>query len=326
MAQDPRSAPASSRTPVTDFDGPALHFDVPGVRIGVAEYPEGPTGVTVVRFPPGSTAVCDVRGGSVATILAPREGWVDAVCLAGGSVYGLEAATGVSAQLLHERDYDTDWMNIAIVSGAAVFDFNRLRRNRSIYPDHALGRAAARTAREGWFPLGRHGAGACTTVGKWLGRPWELETAGQGGAFWADEHRRVAVFTVVNAVGCLVDRSGRAVRGHRHAATGERRRVGEVVDLSAPGAFDRLDAESRGNTTLTVVVTDVRLPRRELHQLARQVHTAMARAIEPFHTLHDGDVLWAVTTGRTDPGPRAGAELAHVASELAWDAVLASFA
>jgi len=307
--------------PVTSFDTPVLDFDFPGLEVGVAEYDEGPTGCTVFVFPKGSTAVADVRGGSPGTMLSHREGWIDAICLAGGSVYGFEAATGVSAELLAQKRYDTDWMNIAIVPSAVIFDFNAHRTHRAVHPDKKLGRAAFNARREGVFPLGPRGAGRCATVGKWLRDGYEPERGGQGGAFHSSKGTRVAVFTVVNSVGALVDRGGRAVRGHRDPATGERSRVGDVVSL--PGREDPPDPPP-GNTTLTVVVTDQEMGLRELRQLARQVHASMARSIDPFHTIHDGDVLYAVTTNQQGPQP-VDPEIAFIASELAWDAVLRSF-
>ncbi len=313
----PASNDTLSLTPRTGFSGPALEFDFPGLAVGVAEYDEGPTGCTVFRFPAGSTGLSDVRGGAVGTVLTFREGRVDASCLAGGSVYGLEATAGVSAELLARKKYDTDWMNIAIVSGAVIYDFNRFRTHRAVYPDKALGRAALRDAREGIFPTGPRGAGVCATVGKWLGAPYALERCGQGAAIAARGDARVAVFTVVNAVGCIVDRAGNAVRGHRHAETGARCRVSQAPPSAAGPAG--------GNTTLTVVVTNQPVGLRELRQLARQVHTSMARAIEPFHTIHDGDVLYAVSTNQLDSAPLGYAELSQTASELAWDAVLSSF-
>lgn len=308
--------------PVTDFDTPVLRFDFPGLEVGVAEYEEGPTGCTVFVFPAGSTAVADVRGGSPGTMLSHREGWVDAICLAGGSVYGFEAATGVSAELLATKQYDTDWMNIAIVPSAVIFDFNSHRANRAVHPDKNLGRAAFKARREGLFPLGARGAGRCATVGKWLKGRYEPERGGQGGAFARSGEARVAVFVVVNAVGALVDRDGRAVRGHLDPKTGERKRVGEVVPLPR----EMVDPEPpAGNTTLTVVVTNQSMGLPELRQLARQVHASMARAIEPFHTLHDGDVLYAVTTNQLTDAPWEYSEIGYIASELAWDAVLRSF-
>ena len=310
-------------TPVTSFSGPRLEFDFSGLTIGVAEYAEGPTGCTVFHFPRGATGVADVRGGAPGTILTHREGWVDAICLAGGSVYGLEAASGVNAELLARKNYDTDWNNIAIVSGAVIFDFNRFRLNKSVYPDKALGRAALSSARANVFPLGSRGAGVCASVGKWLRDPYELERSGQGGAVYTDGDVRIAAFCVVNAVGCLVDRRGAAVRGHVDPKTGRRHRVGEVVSIRRESGPE--PEVPPGNTTLTVIVTNQAMGLRELNQMARQVHSSLARAIDPFHTMYDGDVLYAVTTGQIDPAPLKYNEVSYIASELAWDAVLSCF-
>ena len=313
----------SSLVPVTSFTDPVLEFDFPGLAIGVAEYAEGPTGCTVFHFTRGATAVADVRGGAPGTILTHREGWVDAICLAGGSVYGLEASSGVNAELLARKNYDTDWNNIAIVSGAVIFDFNRFRINKAVYPDKALGRAALVASRPNVFPLGSRGAGVCASVGKWLREPYELERSGQGAAVYESGDVRVAAFTVVNAVGCLVDRKGAAVRGHIDPKTGRRHRVGEVVSVrSEPTPEPEVPP---GNTTLTVIVTNQVMGIRELNQMARQVHSSMARAIDPFHTMYDGDVLYCVTTNQIDPAPLKYNEVSYIASELAWDAVLSSF-
>lgn len=311
----------SNLVAVTDFSGGGLEFDFAGLSIGVGEYSEGPTGCTVFAFPNGAIGVADVRGGAPGTILSHREGWVDAICLAGGSIYGLEAATGVSAELLARKGYDTDWSNIGIVSGAVIFDFNQYRINRAVYPDKRLGRAAFNARRPGWFPTGARGAGACATVGKWLKDRFEPERAGQGAAFFESGAARVAVFTVVNSVGAIIDRNGRVVRGHLDTKTGERHRVGDVVDFARGGTPE----PPPGNTTLTVVVVNQCMGLRELRQLARQVHASMARAIDPFHTMHDGDVLYAVTTNELDPPPLPDSEISYIASELAWNAVLTSF-
>ena len=293
-----------------------LEFDFPGLRIGVAEYDDGPTGCTVFYFPDGGAMVeRDVRGGSPG--LFGDLDWVDAICLAGGSLYGLEAAAGVAAELFEQRGRDTGWNAIANVTGAIIFDFGP--RDTSVYPDKELGRAALRTAVEGRFPLGRRGAGRSATVGKTFGFE-HGEPGGQGAAVRRVGDTRVGVFTVVNAVGAVVDRDGNVVRGHFDAASGERRALVEGIEARMAGEAPR------GNTTLTVVVTDQKLDRWPLRQLGRQVHASMARAIHPFHALTDGDVLFAATTGAVaEPGVDS-MTLAVVASELAWDAVLAAVA
>ena len=293
-----------------------LEFDFPGVRIGVAEYEEGPTGCTVIHFPNGPFEVAtDVRGGSPGTVGGLH--LVDAICLAGGSAYGLEASTGVMAELLAERNYSTAWTDIALVSGAIVFDFGR--RLNAVYPDKTLGRAALRAAREGVFPLGARGAGRAASVGKGIAYE-QGEPSGQGGAFRQVGPTKLAVFCVVNAVGAIVDRSGRVVRGN--LVHGVRSHYAEALERRL--AEGRSTEPLPGNTTLTVVVTSQRLGRRELRQLGRQVHDSMSRAIQPFHAMFDGDVLYAVTTAEIENSALDSTALGVLASELAWDAVLAS--
>ena len=88
---DPITNDLVSLTPITSFDGPVLKFDFPGLSIGVAEYSEGPTGCTVFLFTKLAQAAVDVRGGSHGTLLTEERERVGAICLAGGSLMGLEA-------------------------------------------------------------------------------------------------------------------------------------------------------------------------------------------------------------------------------------------
>ena len=315
-----RSNDNTELVPRTTFAGPELRFDFPGLEIGVAEYDEGPTGCTVFNFPNGVASAMDVRGGSPSYV--GDYSWVHAVCFAGGSAYGLEAASGVAAELLARRDYASGWQDIALVAGAIVFDLRG--RDNAIYPDKALGRAALRAARPGRFALGPRGAGRSVTVGKVTGYD-RREAAGQGGAFRQVGAVKVAVFAVVNAIGVIVDRDGRVVRGHRDPETGEREHPAAVLDRRSGEPSPVAAAPPMGNTTVTLVATNRRLDGRELTQLGRQVHASMARAIQPFHALNDGDVLVSVTTNEVEDTALDGTSLGVIASEVAWDAVLASF-
>jgi len=310
---------ATPLTPQTNPSGPELTFDFPGLQVGVAEYAQGPTGCTVLYFPKGAAAAIDVRGGAPGTIFTDQlregDGFLHAICFAGGSLYGLEAATGVSAELFARGGYSTAWDDIALVSGAVIFDF--LPRSNAIYPDKALGRSALAAACPGKFPLGRRGAGCSATVGKWLLDPYKSEPAGQGAAFRTLGQTRIAVFSVVNSLGAIVDRHGQVVRGHLDPRTGRRHHITDLPALDV--------APRKGNTCLTAVVTNQKLPPAGLRQLARQVHDSLARAIEPFNTPVDGDVLYAVTTNEIANADVNEFVLAAAASELAWDAVLSSF-
>ncbi|MDX3107761.1 P1 family peptidase [Nonomuraea angiospora] len=292
----------------------SVAFDLPGVLVGTAEYAEGPTGCTVIHVPAGARTAVDARGGAVG--MSGGYDYNHAICFAGGSVYGLAAAAGVSDELLARRDNRTRWDDIQLVSGAVIYDFSA--RETAVYPDGELGRAALRNAVEGEFPVGRCGAGRTASTGKVdFGR---AEFAGQGAAFGTFGEAKVLVATVVNAVGAVVDRQGGIVRGNYHAEDGARRHPGAdyaaMVGDPAPAVM--------GNTTLTVMVTNVKLTDVELLQVGRQVHSSMHRGIQPFHTMNDGDVLFALTTDEVDLVSVKPTGLGTLASELAWDAILSA--
>jgi L-aminopeptidase/D-esterase-like protein len=148
------------------------------------------------------------------------------------------------------------------------------------------------------------------------------ESTGQGGAFRQIGETKLAAFVVVNALGAILDRQGRVVRGNRDPQTGERRHpVAEYESRIANGISSR---PPEGNTTLSVIVTNQQLSRRDLGQWGKQVHSSMSRAIWPFHTLMDGDVLFAVTTNEVANPALDVATLGMLTGELVWDAILTS--
>lgn len=311
-------------TPHIDRPSRLIEFEFPGLLIGTASYREGPTGCTLLYFADGAVAVADVAGGSPGMIalgasLGHGEN-IDAICLCGGSVFGLEAVCGVNRALL-ERRGSAAWNDVPHVLGAVIYDF--AARNNHIHPDVALGRAALESAVEGVFPLGRVGAGSAATVGKEVAGLLP-EPGGQGGAFRRVGRTRIAAFTVVNAVGAVVDRAGNVVRGNLDAHTGERRHRHQHISKRRDAAIGT--RPSGGNTTLTVVVTNRKLDAFSHGQLAKQVHASLGRAIQPYASWSDGDILFAVTTNEINDFDLSATDLGVIASELAWDAVLAAVA
>jgi 6-aminohexanoate-oligomer endohydrolase len=337
LADNAHSAHGSPTQPVpvprVSIDGPALTFDFPSVQIGVAEYEEGPTGATVLLFRKPVMAAVDVRGGAPGTVntdalrLAYDAPFVNAITLAGGSAYGLAFATGVANALKEKTSAPGDWHNIQVVPGAIIFDLGG-RRYNAITPDETLARAALDGARSGWIALGARGAGRFAMQGGYFG---ERQHSGQGAAFRQLGEVKVLVVTVVNALGSIVDRNGRMLRcshpvagncsliaerfsSHLAGLVGAKLGDANVVKHSGPTA----------NTTITVVVTNEALPFWALQRLAVQVHNSLARAIQPFGTEFDGDTLFAVTTGEVTHAGFATPDLGTLASETAWDAILAS--
>src|SRR6267378_397997 len=207
MGEPRRSNDNMRLVPRTEFpSGRVLEFDFPGLEIGVAEYDEGPTGCTLFSLGTRASVSIDVRGGSPDVSAGHRE-VIEAVCFAGGSLYGLEASAGAAAELFAKRSFSTMWTDIALVSGAILFDYGR--RSNAIYPDKELGRAAVRALRPGRFPLGARGAGRSAKASHGEG----AELAGQGGAYRGSGPTKILAFVVVNAYGCIVDRAGKIVRG-----------------------------------------------------------------------------------------------------------------
>jgi L-aminopeptidase/D-esterase-like protein len=311
-----------SLTPVSSLAKRVLEFNFPHLRIGSAEYREGPTGCTVFQFDRYVSCAVDLRGGSSCAVLL--DGWetgdaqVDAICFAGGSCCGVEAIGGVTTAIFSNRPDGHLFNRLARVMGAIIYDYRP--RDNSVYPDKLLGEFAANNLTSGRFPLGAHGAGSSATVGK--GPDYDLwEICGQGGAFRNVGGFSIGVFTVVNAIGALVDRSNNTVRGHFDRSSGKRMSYGEV--LARPSNSKGI--APGGNTTHTLLVTDLMMTPYQLRQLARSVHSSMARAIHPFHALGDGDAFFAVSTQSVQGGSRSYAELLGASADLAWDAVLSSF-
>ncbi|HEY5690485.1 MAG TPA: P1 family peptidase [Cyclobacteriaceae bacterium] len=316
-----------------------LNFNFSGMKIGIAENEEGPTGTTVFYFPDGVMAAADVRGGATGTVNASAlstgydDKMMQAVVFSGGSWYGLSAATGVANEIKNIKAKEGNVDYIAGVLGGIIYDVG-LRRFSRVTPDDQLGREALLSAKPNCFPLGAKGAGRfamqgfyfCSEENESVDGYTKWPHSGQGAAFGEIGETKIAVFTVVNALGTIVDRNGKVVRCHRN-----------ILGEECPSAADmmknipivrKMDSTSTSgptnNTTLTLVVTNQKLPFWALQRLATQVHTSMGRAIQPFSTQDDGDVLYAVSTNEIENSNLSPIDLAVVASELAWDAVLSS--
>lgn len=330
----PLAAPDSQDAlkPVVNSGGTELHFDWPMIRIGTGEYTEGPTGVTVFSFGRKVMAAADVRGGAPGTVNTDlaRLGYptadFDAVVLSGGSTYGLESTTAVGSALKDDGKASGYWSELAVPLGAIIFDFGDRRLNE-IYPDKKLAQAAYHAAEPGVFRNGAAGAGSMTRTGDFFGCKAH---SGQGGAFRQIGNLKIAAFTVVNAYGAVTDRQGRLAACYRDPAWPKDVMVSDLMrglPESRKAGWQSPSGPLR-NTTISLVVVNQKMDPSELQRLAMQVHTSMARGIQPFSTMNDGDALFAVSTGETEPpaGDPAvnSTEIGAEASEVMWDAILAS--
>jgi L-aminopeptidase/D-esterase-like protein len=275
-----------------------LITDVPGVLVGNAADGRIASGVTAVVFEAPAVASVDVRGGGPGTretaLLDPAqtvEG-IDAIALAGGSAFGLDAATGVQAWLAEQgRGFAVRSARVPIVPGAILFDLlnGGDKRWGRFPPYRELGYEAARSAAQA-FALGSVGAGlGATTV--------DLK-GGLGSASEVCDGFTVGAVVAVNAAGSAVVGDGPWF----WAAPFERAR--EFGGRGLPASFSdaALRPATKGSpqasTTLGVVATDAALTKAEAQRLAVMAQTGLARALYPVHTPLDGDVVFAAATGR----------------------------
>ena len=298
-----------------------LITDVAGLSVGNAQDLRARTGVTVLLTDRPGTAAMDVRGGAPGTresdALDPShllEGRVDAIVLSGGSVYGLDAPSGVTHWLgSRGRGFSFPGLSITapIVPGAILFD---LANGGDKYwangeggepPYQALAREACETA-DASFALGNAGAGMGAVAGHYKGG------LGSASAVTADGIT-VAALVAVNAVGSPVIPGSDCFWAAPFELDGEfggRRWTGETRPASLdPLAGSKLETRgtpvARENTTIGIVATDAALDATAMHRIAVMAHDGFARALRPVHAPVDGDAVFALSTGLKPLDPAA---------------------
>lgn len=278
--------------------------DVAGIRIGHFERSNRNwrTGTTVVLADQPVTAGVDVRGGGPGTreidALSPMNlvEQIDAVCLSGGSAFGLRSADGVVDELADRgkgfRVGPQDHQVVPVVPAAVIFDLGRGGHFRH-HPDADFGRRATKKASHSERRRGSIGAGTGAIAGGLAGgvgmASAKLQLADASGKL---TEVTVAALCVVNARGSLINPStGRTWESHpaiktptAHDRNALSEHLGNVTSASL-------------NTTIGVVATDVRLDRAEATRLAMSTHDGLSRSIRPVHTLADGDTMFSMATG-----------------------------
>ena len=301
---------------------------VDGIKVGHHTMPGRPTGCTVVLAEAGAVGGVDVRGSAPGTretdLLSPLNlvDKVHAVVLAGGSAFGLDAASGV-VRYLDQRGigFPTDYGKVPIVPAAVLFDLGV--GDPKIRPDASCGLAAAAGASTGPVAEGNVGAGAGATVGKLLGMPRAMKGGVGSASITLPGGLTVAALIVVNAFGDIVDpATGRVVAGVR---TEDGKGLADARVLLRSGAAQK--APLGENSTIGVVVTNARLTKAQATKIAQMAHDGLARAISPIHTMYDGDTIFALATGtlaaETDPST-VGALAADVVAEAVLRGVRAA--
>lgn len=298
--------------------------DVAGVLVG-HHHRQGDgwcTGTTVVLTPNGAVGGVDSRGGAPGTretdLLDPTNlvQRVHAVCLSGGSAYGLAAADGVMRWLEERRHgfpVGTEPNQVVPIVPAAVL-FDLPAGDWGHRPDAGFGYAACEDAGR-WVVQGAVGAGRGATVGPLQGGVGTASTVTAAGAV-------LGALVVVNAVGSAVDPRTGLPWALDHEVG---REFGlSPVDPAELGSRDDPDRPAPFNTTIGVVATDATLSKAQCRRLAMSGHDGLARAVRPAHSMFDGDTLFGLATGEGEPlvDPRAFDQLCEAAATCVARAIV----
>src|SRR3984885_7259244 len=277
--------------------------DVSGLKVGHCTLTERPTGCTVVLCDNGAVAGVGVRGaapGSRETDLLNPINTVEkvnAIVLSGGSAYGLDTATGVMRYLEeHKMGYPIGSLGVVpIVPAAILMDLGV--GGFSIRPTADSGYKACLAASSGPVEEGCVGAGAGATVGKMFGPKFSMKSGlGTSSAKIGDTGIVVGAIVAVNAVGDVVNpQTGKVVAGARNEDG-----KGYRDSMAAMMGGYRVVIQGGANTTIGVVATNAKFTKTQMTKIAQMAHDGYARAINPVHTMGDGDTIFSMSTGTSN--------------------------
>jgi L-aminopeptidase/D-esterase-like protein len=283
--------------------------DVRGIEVGHAQDEEALTGCTVILCRKGAVAGVDVRGGAPGTretdLLDPVNlvQKVHAIVLAGGSAYGLDAASGVMRYLEEKKiGFNTGAARVPIVPSAILYDLAIGRAD--VRPDPAMGYRAAASASSAAPAEGNTGAGMGASIGKMFGLSLAMKAGIGTTSIDIGGGVIVGALVAVNAWGDVIDpQTNEIIAGLRSGKVGPLR-VGKkepfadtLAMLKSPVGRGVLGLTSRANTVIGVVATNAKLTKAQATKVAQMAQDGIARAIRPAHTMLDGDAIFALSTG-----------------------------
>jgi len=270
--------------------------DVPGVKVGNKENQQALTGCTAILFENGAVAGVDVRGSAPGTretdLLNPINlvEKVHAICLSGGSAFGLDAASGIM-KFLEEQEIglDVGVAKVPIVPAAVLFDLPI--GDPKVRPDIQMGYEAANAATAEKFSTGNYGAGCGATAGKLVGLGFCMK-GGLGSASLRLENGVViGAIVAVNPAGDVREPS----TGEILAGPFKNGIILDSIKLLEQNYQPTIPAGS--NTTIGVIAVNADLTKAEATKVAQMAQDGYARTIFPAHTMFDGDTIFAVATG-----------------------------
>lgn len=311
--------------------------DVPGIKVGQAQDLEKITGCTVILCEEGAVAGVDQRGGGPGTretdALKPTNmiEQVHAIMLAGGSAFGLDAASG-AMRFLQEKNigYNTGVAKVPIIPSAILFDLGI--GDAKAFPDAAMGYAACQNASNAAPDEGNMGAGTGATVGKLLGAG-QATKAGIGTASMEiGGGIIVGAIIAVNALGDVIDpATNEIIAGTRSIQKGPMK-IGEgrifansLTVMQSLLGRTALGMASRQNTVIGVVATNARLNKSQATRVAQMAQNGVVRAIRPANTMFDGDTMFALSIGKKKANVNLiGAFAAQVVAQAILNGVTAA--
>ncbi|MBS9720308.1 P1 family peptidase [Tianweitania sp. BSSL-BM11] len=283
-----------------------LLTDVAGLRVGQAGDVDLNSGTTVVLCDQPAVAAVQVLGGAPGTretdLLEPHNSveTVHALVLSGGSAFGLDAASGVQAALREKGiGFQVRGAVVPIVPAAILFDLsNGGNKEWSRFPPYRdFGYQAVTSASED-FTLGTAGAGVgCLTAGLKGG-------LGSASTLLPSGHT-VSALVAVNAMGGVTVGDQGAFWSAPFEMDDEFGGIPYPHPLPADAGAVRLkfrDPQPVEATTIAIIATDAALTKAAAKRLAIAAHDGFSRAIWPAHTPMDGDLVFALATGR-EPAP-----------------------
>lgn len=270
--------------------------DVSGIKVGHAQSNEGMTGCTVIICEKGATGGVDIRGSAPGTretdLFEPKKmvDKVHAVVLSGGSAFGLEAASGVMKYLEEQNiGFDVGVTKVPIVASAVIFDLNI--GDHRIRPDFNMGYIAAQNANTDDNAQGNIGCGMGATIGKILG-PRNAMKSGLGSATVKVGKLVVSAMVAVNSFGDIYDyTNNKEIAG---VYDYENNKLLNTIDIMKDK--NRTLGFNVQNTTIGIITTNAILTKAEANKISEMAHNGFARAINPIHTMVDGDTIFTMAT------------------------------
>ncbi|MGF7229021.1 MAG: P1 family peptidase [Candidatus Saccharibacteria bacterium] len=294
-----------------------------GLKIGHYTDADSFTGLTAFITEQGADLGIDIRGSNTGTFntpcFDPKAAWSEAhaVVLTGGSTFGLSSAVGVMKKLAEQGiGGQTRAGIIPGATGAVIYD---LAVGKNVSPSETDGMKAVENATSELPEIGNVGVGTGATLGKWFKGAYMKGGFGVGVSYLPNDII-VAAFTVVNALGDAVS----PVTKEFYSESGGYRKVGEDLDVDLQSLVGTM--QMSGNTTLTVIATNVVMDKNQLMKVAEFTHDGYARALHPIHTNMDGDVVFALSSKSServtvDTYPATVTDMVGIAAQ---DAVVAA--